>query len=102
MIAGLIPGNGRQEPKTLEPYISLLVDELIALENCQMRDHLGNIIDVKVKLLDFTFDYPAIGNVLHYPGSARSFKECMFCGITGENCVALNKTYFYKIDVFLV
>ena len=101
LIAGLIPGNGRKVPRTLEPYISMLVEELLALEKCKMKDSNGNYINVGVKLLEFTLDYPAIGKVLHYPGSGRSHRACMFCDIVGESSKVLNKTLFLQNRRFL-
>ena len=40
-------------------------------------------------------DYPAIGKVLQYPGSARAFRGCPFCQIVGESCNC-NKTLFLQ------
>ena len=94
MIAGIIPGNGEKEPK-LEPYLELLVEELLTLEKCNMTDYTGKTVSVSLRLLQFILDFPAMGKILHLPGSARSFRACPFCQIEGENCTC-NKTLFLQ------
>ena len=37
-LVGIIPGNGRQEAKTIQPYLEVLVDELISLTNTKLYD----------------------------------------------------------------
>ena len=35
-LLGIIPGNGTQEPKSLEPYLDVAVDELLKLSNTDL------------------------------------------------------------------
>ena len=81
--------------------IAGLIPSMLALEKCKMKDSNGNYINVSMKLLEFTLDYPAIGKVLHYPGSGRSHRACMFCDIVGESSKVLNKTLFLQNRCFL-
>ena len=94
-VSGIIPGNGTGEAKSLQPYMEILVDELMALQECNMKDYRGNDLTVSVKCLRYILDFPAIGKVLNLPGSARSFRACPFCTIIGESC-ACNKTLFLQ------
>ena len=96
MIGGIIPGIGTGEPKSLEPYMELLVEELLSLQDCKMADENGKLLNVSVKLLNFVLDFPAIGKVLHLPESARSFVACAFCAIRGMSCKVHNKTVFLE------
>ena len=87
ILAGVVPaGSKGQEPKSLEPYLEILVDEMKAMENTTMKDHRGKDISVKVKILRYVLDFPAIGKVLHLPGSAMSVRACPFCQIRGRWC----------------
>ena len=43
-IDNLPPKIGSQEPKSLEPYMAILVDELLELQNCKMFDFNDNPI----------------------------------------------------------
>ena len=58
-----------------------------------MNDYRGKEVSVSAKLLNFVLDFPAIGKVLHFPGSARSYRACPFCKVVGVNC-SCNKTLF--------
>ena len=90
---GIIPSaSGGREPN-IDPYLALFVEELKTLEECKMQDSGGNEVTISAKLLNFVLDFPAIGKVLHFPGSARSYRACPFCKVTGVNC-ACNKTLF--------
>ena len=94
MIGGVIPAKGVKEPEA-DVYMEILVEELLSLKKCKMISYTGKPISVSVRLLQYVLDYPAIGKVLHFPGSARSFRACPFCQVVGENC-ACNKTLFLQ------
>jgi len=36
MLAGIVPANGSKEPKNLNPYLGIHVDELLKLSNTKM------------------------------------------------------------------
>ena len=99
LINGIIPSNGTKEPNTLEPYIEILVEELLFLQQTTMKNPDGFDVRVSAKALLNVLDFPAIGKVLHLPGSARSFRACPFCPIIGVN--VCNKTVFLENRRFL-
>ena len=60
-----------------------------------MTDYTGKTVSVSVRLLQYVLDFPAMGKILHLPGTARSFQACPFRQIEGENCTC-NKTLFLQ------
>ena len=90
---GIIPSASGGRKPNIDPYLALLAEELKSLEECKMQDYEGKNVTVFAKLLNFELDFPAIGKVLHFPGSARSYRACPFCKVVGVNC-SCNKTLF--------
>ena len=51
-LVGIIPGNGTNEPESLEPYVKVLVDELLSLSGCEIYDAFRNEdFELKVEVL---------------------------------------------------
>ena len=42
MLVGIVPSNGAQEPHSLNPYLNILVDELLELSSCKFYDAYQN------------------------------------------------------------
>ena len=60
MLAGIIPGYGRKEPKSLDPYINVLVTELLSNLECKLYDSYTNSpVTVKIAFLQYLCDIPA-------------------------------------------
>lgn len=38
LLVGIIPGNGGHEPKSVDPYLEIVVDELLTLSGSQFYD----------------------------------------------------------------
>ena len=70
MLVGIIPGNGRKEAFHVDPYLDILVDELMVLSHCQLYqpEYMAAPIEIKVRLLQYILDFPAISKVLQQPG----------------------------------
>ena len=67
MLSGIIPG--RAEPKSLDPYLGVLVDEVLAMNGAQFFDeykqeHFKLQIDISLHVLD----YPEHNKVFHCQG----------------------------------
>lgn len=63
-VVGIIPGNGRQEAKTIQPYLEVLVDKLISLSNAKLYDaYQQSIFQLKVEILIHILDYPGIAKM---------------------------------------
>ncbi|XP_076106800.1 uncharacterized protein LOC143075311 isoform X2 [Mytilus galloprovincialis] len=92
MLLGIVPGHGRKEPKSLDPYISILVDELLVNMESKMYDsHKEAPVTVKIALLQYLCDIPAFSKLLHLSGQA-ALRSCVFCKEDGVRSNTLNKT----------
>ena len=82
MLVGIVPSNGSQEPKSLNPYLEILVDELLELSNFRLYDAYQKApFNCKVALLHI-LDYPGMSKVMSVVGSG-GLHGCMFCSIKG-------------------
>jgi len=82
-LLGIIPGNGCQEPKNLNPYLEVFVDEMVQLSNKTLYDAYQHApFQLKLELLLYVLDYPGLGKVLKMSGSG-AYKGCMWCDIKG-------------------
>ena len=83
-LLGIVPGNGTQEPKSLDPYLDVAVDELLKLSNLDLYDaYKAEPFKLKVEILLYVLDYPGIGKVFRMSGSG-AYKGCVWCEIKGE------------------
>lgn len=84
-LVGTIPGNGTKEPKSLDPYLSILVDELLSITNKEVFDaYVCAPFKMKVDILLYILDYPAIGKVFNVMG-ANAYQACAWCEIEGNS-----------------
>ena len=95
LLVGVIPGNGRKEAFHIDPYIELIVDELLTLSECNIfhKGYMNAPINVKSKLLQFVLDFPGIAKVMQQPGQVAT-KPCPWCDIKGEYSRKLGKTIY--------
>ena len=91
MIVGIVPGKGAQEPKSLDPYVELLVDELLSeTDKITFNAYLNAPVALKVRILHYQCDLPALSKLLHLPGPMAS--KCSFCNHRGTYSSFLHKT----------
>ena len=101
MLVGIIPSNGMQEPRSLNPYLEILVDELLELSNSTMYDAYQKApFTCKIAILLYIMDYPGISKVLSVVGSG-GIQGCMFCDIQGTRNEDLKKTVYLQNRRFL-
>jgi len=82
-VAGMIPGNGTHEPKNLDPYMEILVNEILELTDIQMYDaHQGSTFNFRAEILSYVLDYPGVGKLFKVCGSG-AYKGCAWCDIKG-------------------
>ena len=83
-LLGIIPGNESHEPKNVDPYMEVLVDKLLQLSSTTtIHDaHTNAPFKLKVEILLYILDYPALGKVLHMSGTG-AYKGCTWCDIKG-------------------
>ena len=101
MLVGIIPSNRGQEPRSLNPYLNILVDELLELSGCTLFDTYQKAsFECKVALLLYILDYPGISKTLSVVGSG-GLQGCMFCEIEGVRNDILSKTVYLENRRFL-
>lgn len=99
MLIGIIPGNSEQ--LQLDPYLEILVDELLYLTQCELVDEYQKApISVKIKVLLFVLDYPGLSKLFNQQGSG-GLSGCHWCGIKGEHCPHLSKTIYLSNRSYL-
>lgn len=85
LLLGIIPGNGSQEPKNLDPYLEVFIDELLLLSGSTLFDAYQSApFQLKVDVLLYVLDYPGLGKALNMSGSG-AYKGCMWCDIKGTH-----------------
>lgn len=101
LLVGIIPANGAKEPYTLQPYIDILVDEILELSSSTIFDAYKNApFSCKVDILLYILDYPGISKVMSVVGSG-GYQGCTFCDIRGEYNKDLSKIVYLKNRTFL-
>ena len=70
VLVGIIPGNEAKEAKSLDPYLEVLVDELLEITGSKMYDaYRGAPFHAKIAVLLHVLDYPGMGKVMGVVGS---------------------------------
>ena len=83
MLLGIVPANGTKEPDNLNPYIQVVVDELLQLSSSQVYDSYQKApFNLKVEILLHILDYPGICKVFSITG-ANALKGCAWCNLEG-------------------
>lgn len=101
MFVGIVPSNGAQEPQSLNPYLDVLVYELLELSSCELFDAYQNApFEFKVAVLLYVLDYPGMCKTMSVVGSG-GLKGCMFCDIQGVRNENLSKTVYLQTRRFL-
>ena len=68
MLTGLIPGP--REPKNTDPYVDVLVDDIMHLNTLKIRDgYKHETFSLKADIVLNVFDYPGQNKVLHCQGA---------------------------------
>lgn len=102
LLVGIIPsGLKGNEPKSLEPYLELVTDEIIQLTEFPVfSSYAAAPVTVKVALLQFLCDIPAFSKVFHLSGHG-ALRSCPYCREVGHRCKHLNKTIHLSNRRFL-
>ena len=85
-LTGIIPGP--KEPKNMDPYLDIVVDDILDLENVTVYDAYKNE--------SFSLKGNVLLHVLDYPGQNKVFKSqgmmCMHIYM-GANCMCISPGY---------
>ena len=94
---GIVPGNGRHEAKSIQPFLEVLLDELITLSNATLYDaYQQATFQLKVEILLHILDYPGIAKVFNIADTG-AYKGCAWCDIRGTLLLGNIYTYVYIV-----
>ena len=95
LLAGIIPSQTEGgEPKNLDPYLEVLVDEIIALSGCKLYDGYRNApFTAKVEIMVYVLDYQGLGKVFSLTATG-SKRGCEWCLLKGQYCKHLSKVVY--------
>jgi hypothetical protein len=101
LLVGIVPANGTKEPQDLNPYLDILVDELLEMCSSTMFDAYNTApFQCKVEILMYVLDYPGIGKVMSVVGSG-GYQGCIYCDLEGEWNPDLHKVVYLQNRRFL-
>ena len=64
LLLGIIPGNGNWDPKSLDPHLQVIVDELLQLNGEKIYDaYQENMFELRIEILLNVLDNPGIQGV---------------------------------------
>ena len=80
LLLGIIPSQAQgKEPKHLDPFLEVVVDEIPFLSNCKVYDAYRKApFEVKVDIMIYVFDYQGLGKVFCLTGTG-SYRGCGWC-----------------------
>ncbi len=91
LLVTIIAGWRGKEPKSLEPVLELLVDELLSLLDTKIYNSYVNApVKIKLTVLYFCCDFPANAKLFHTAGQA-ALRACPFCDECGTYIKKLHK-----------
>lgn len=96
LLVGIVPGNEGKEAKSLDPFLEVLVDELLLISGSTLYDaYTGAPFKAKASILLHVLDYPGITKVMGVVGSG-GIQGCAFCSLAGERSEILRKTVYLQ------
>jgi len=95
LLLGIIPSQAQgKEPKNLDPFLEVLVDEILFLSSCKVYDAYRKApFDVKVDIMIYVLDYQGLGKVFSLTGTG-SYRGCGWCMQRGQYCQHLKKVVY--------
>lgn len=95
LLIGIIPSQAQgKEPKHLDPFFEVLVDEIIFLSSCKLYDAYRKApFQVKVEIMIYVLDYQGLGKVFSLTATG-SYRGCGWCLQKGEYCKHLSKVVY--------
>ena len=83
LLTAIIPSNNGKEPLSLQPYIRVLVDELLALNGLRVYDaYKDETFTLRTFMFTHILDYPGINKVFNTQGSG-AYRGCCWCKLKG-------------------
>lgn len=99
MLVGIIPGP--KEPKNIDPYLEVFIDDLNDLSQNSVFDAYKNeYFTPRANIILHVLDYPGQNKVFHCNG-AGAYAGCVYCRIKGEYSTSLQKMVYLGHRRFL-
>lgn len=95
LLVGIIPSQTQgKEPKHLDPFLEVLVDEILSLSSCKIYDAYRKApFQVKVDIMIYILDYQGLGKLFCLTGTG-SYRGCGWCLQKGQYCKHLHKVVY--------
>lgn len=94
MLCGVIEGDGKKEPPTLDPYMEVILQELQSCEGRLAYDALKKeFFALHVAVVRFITDFMGRCKLFHCVGP-MGLRACPWCKLQGFRCMCLGKTVF--------
>jgi len=95
LLVGIIPSQAQgKEPKHLDPFLEVLVDEIISLSSCTIYDAYRKApFQVKVDIMVYILDYQGLEKLFCLTGTG-SYRGCGWCLLRGQYCKHLHKVVY--------
>lgn len=101
LLVGIIKGKKTKGESSIDPYVEVLVDELMFLTSCQTYSAYDQApVDIKLKLLLYVLDYTGLSKLFHQQGSG-GISGCHWCHQRGVYCSQLHKTIYLGNRAYL-
>lgn len=101
LLVGIIKGKKTKGEISIDPYVEILVDELMFLTACKAYSVYDKApVDIKLKLLLYVLDYPGLSKLFHQQGSG-GISGCHWCHQRGVYCSHLHKTVYLGNRAYL-
>lgn len=102
LLVGIISSQTRgKEPKHLDPFLEVLVDEILSLSSCKIYDaYRKATLHVKVNIMIYILDYQGLGKLFRLTGTG-SYRGCGWCLQKGQYCKHLHKVVYPENRDFL-
>ena len=95
VLVGIIPSQSQgAEPKDLDPYLEVLIDEILYLSGCKLYDAYQKApFTVKIEIILYVLDYQGIGKLFSLTATG-SYRGCAWCMLKGQYCKHLSKMVY--------
>ena len=102
LLLGIIPGYGTKEPKNLDPYLEVVVDEITELSGKNVYDAYQECnFNLQIEIMLYILDYPGLGKVLKVSGSG-AYKGCAWCNIKGIASYIAIYALYVRVYIYML
>lgn len=99
MLVGIVPAQpDGGEPKSLDPYLEIVVDELLSLTDMKLYDAFKKETFLfKATILNYELDYPGCTKIFAAAGPT-ALQACLWCDLRGMLNIFLNVKFVLIVN----